>query len=180
MRVKLRSTLRAGSGALLVIVALAAPQRLSGQLSPPSSGGIVELDRRLQLAAESRRVLVIGAHPDDENTQLLTLLSQGYGVEDAYLSLTRGDGGQNLIGSELGIALGLLRTQELASARRIDGAQQFFTRAFDYGFSRTLDEAEHFWPMDSVLKDVVRIVRRFKPEIVVAVFQGTPADGHGQ
>jgi len=125
------------------------------------------------------RVLVIGAHPDDEDTFLISWLSRGRHVETAYLSLTRGDGGQNLIGNELGEALGVIRTEELLAARRVDGAQQFFTRAFDFGFSKdTLDTYKH-WPRDSILGDVVRVVRAFKPHVIIAVFSGTPRDGHG-
>ena len=125
------------------------------------------------------RVLVIGAHPDDEDTFLIAWLSRGRGVETAYLSLTRGDGGQNLIGNELGEALGVIRTEELLAARRIDGAKQFFTRAFDFGFSKdTIDTYAH-WPRDSILGDVIRVVRAFRPHVIVAVFSGTPRDGHG-
>ena len=127
-----------------------------------------------------QRVLVIGAHPDDEDTDLLTVLVRGLGAEAAYLALNRGEGGQNLIGSELGATLGLLRTEELLSARKLDGAQQFFTRAYDFGFSKTLDDTWAHWPRDSILKDVVRIVRRFRPQIIVSIFSGTPRDGHGQ
>jgi LmbE family N-acetylglucosaminyl deacetylase len=127
-----------------------------------------------------KRVLMIGAHPDDEDTELLTLLVRGMGAEAAYLSLNRGEGGQNLIGPELGEALGLLRTEELLAARRLDGARQYFTRAYDFGFSKTLDETWQHWPRDTILKDVVRIVRRFRPQIIVSIFSGTPRDGHGQ
>ena len=123
---------------------------------------------------------MIGAHPDDEDTDLLALLAQGDGVDAAYLSLSRGDGGQNVIGEDLGIALGLLRSRELQAARAVDGAHQFFTRAFDFGFTRSLPETMKFWPPDSVLKDVVRVIRRFKPQVIVSVFTGTPRDGHGQ
>ena len=126
------------------------------------------------------RVLMIGAHPDDEDTNLIAWLSRGRHVTTAYLSLTRGDGGQNLIGNELGEALGVIRTEELLAARRIDGAQQFFTRAFDFGFSKdTIDTYKH-WPKDSILGDVVRVVRAFRPHVIVAVFSGTTRDGHGQ
>ena len=127
-----------------------------------------------------KRVLMIGAHPDDEDTELLTVLVRGMGAEAAYLSLNRGEGGQNLIGPELGEALGLLRTEELLAARRLDGARQYFTRAYDFGYSKNIEETWEHWPRDSVLKDVVRMVRRFRPQIIVSVFSGTPRDGHGQ
>jgi LmbE family N-acetylglucosaminyl deacetylase len=127
-----------------------------------------------------KRVLMIGAHPDDEDTELLTVLVRGLGAEAAYLSLNRGEGGQNLIGTELGEALGLLRTEELLAARRLDGARQYFTRAYDFGYSKRLEETWEHWPRDTILKDVVRIVRRFRPQIIVSIFSGTPKDGHGQ
>ena len=127
-----------------------------------------------------KRVLMVGAHPDDEDTELLTVLVRGMGAEAAYLSLNRGEGGQNLIGAELGEALGLLRTEELLAARRLDGARQYFTRAYDFGYSKSLTETWQHWPRDTILKDVVRIVRRFRPQIIVSIFSGTPRDGHGQ
>ncbi|HUR94889.1 MAG TPA: PIG-L family deacetylase [Gemmatimonadales bacterium] len=163
---------------LLLLLVPVAP--LSAQLEPPSTGGVVALDRELRMLGHEKRVLMIGAHPDDEDTELLTLLVRGAGAEAAYLSLNRGEGGQNLIGPELGEALGILRTEELLAARRLDGARQFFTRAYDFGYSKTLEDTWGHWPQDSILKDVVRIVRRFRPQIVVAVFSGTPKDGHGQ
>ena len=156
------------------------PGSLHAQLEPPGTGGVVALDRQLRMLGHYRRVLLIGAHPDDEDTELLTVLVRGMGAEAAYLSLTRGEGGQNLLGPELGEALGLIRTEELLAARNLDGARQYFTRAYDFGYSKTLEETWEHWPQDTVLKDVVRIVRRFRPQVIVSVFSGTPRDGHGQ
>lgn len=138
------------------------------------------LDQALRFLGQYQRVLVIGAHPDDEDTELLTVLTRHHGAEAAYLSLNRGEGGQNLIGPELGEALGILRSEELLSARGLDGAQQFFTRAYDFGYSKSLDDTWAHWPRDSVLKDVLRVVRAFRPQVIVSVFSGTPRDGHGQ
>jgi LmbE family N-acetylglucosaminyl deacetylase len=132
------------------------------------------------MLGHNKRVLMIGAHPDDEDTELLTILVRGMGAEAAYLSLNRGEGGQNLIGPELGEALGLIRTEELLAARRLDGARQYFTRAYDFGYSKSIEETWQHWPRDSVLKDVVRMVRRFRPQVLVTIFSGTPRDGHGQ
>lgn len=123
---------------------------------------------------------MIGAHPDDEDTALLAYLARGESARTAYLSLTRGDGGQNLIGPELGEALGVIRTEELLQARRLDGAEQFFTRAYDFGFSKTLAEAKEKWDEKIILCDVVRVIRSYKPLVVVSVYNGTPVDGHGQ
>ncbi len=124
-------------------------------------------------------VLMIGAHPDDENTGLLAYISRGRKARAAYLSATRGEGGQNLIGSEQGDMLGLIRTQELLAARRIDGAEQFFTRAVDFGFSKTAEEALTKWDRATVLADIVWTIRRFRPDVIVLQHTGTPADGHG-
>ena len=141
--------------------------------------GAVALSDLTTSLGTTARVLMIGAHPDDEDTQLLGWLARGAHTDAAYLSLTRGDGGQNAIGNELGEALGTIRTEELLSARRIDGARQFFTRAYDFGFSKTATETFRHWPKDSVFGDVVRIVRAFRPHLIIAVFSGTPRDGHG-
>jgi len=141
--------------------------------------GAVALDAALSGLGTTARVLVIGAHPDDEDTQLIAYLARARHVETAYLSLTRGDGGQNLIGNQLGEVLGMIRTQELLAARRIDGGRQYFTRAFDFGFSKTLDETLEHWPKDSILLDMVAIVRAFRPHAIIAVWTGTSADGHG-
>lgn len=125
------------------------------------------------------RVLYLAAHPDDENTRLITYLAKEKGFETAYLSLTRGDGGQNLIGNETGEKLGLIRTQELAMARSIDGGKQFFTRAFDFGYSKSPEETFKFWNKDSLLADVVFIVRHFQPDIIILRFPTTGEGGHG-
>src|SRR5438552_18762614 len=129
---------------------------------------------------EQMRVLWIAAHPDDADTNRIAWLARGRNVNTAYMSLTRGDGGQNLIGNELGEALGVIRTEELLAARRIDGAHQYFARAYDFGFSKTADETRKHWPQDSLLRDVVTVMRAFRPHIVITTFSGTPRDGHGQ
>ncbi|PYQ63812.1 MAG: hypothetical protein DMF54_15740 [Acidobacteria bacterium] len=174
---------------LLLCLAAAPPQTATSPvaapapgvaLEPPASGGLVALDRLLQRLSVHKRMLVIGAHPDDEDNRLLTVVSRKMGAEVAYLSLTRGEGGQNLIGSDLGIPLGLIRTQELLGARRIDGARQYFARAYDFGFTRSLDETLRLWPREILLEDALRIERRFRPQVIVSLFSGTPGDGHGQ
>jgi len=124
-------------------------------------------------------VLYIAAHPDDENTRLLAYFSKEKLYRTGYLSLTRGDGGQNLIGDEQGIDLGLIRTQELLSARRIDGAEQFFSRAYDFGFCKTADEALKTWDHDKILSDVVWVIRKFQPDVIITRFPGDERAGHG-
>ena len=126
------------------------------------------------------RVLLVGAHPDDEDTNLIAWLQRSGRARTAYLSLTRGDGGQNLIGNELGEELGIIRTEELLAARRVDGAHQFFTRAYDFGFSKSAQETYAHWPKDSLLNDVVKVVRSWRPHVIITMFSGTPRDGHGQ
>jgi LmbE family N-acetylglucosaminyl deacetylase len=152
----------------------------AGQLAPPGTGGVAALVNSLNAVGADKRVLMIGAHPDDEDTELLAILSRGFGAQTAYLSLSRGEGGQNLIGPELGPELGVIRTEELLAARRLDGARQYFTRAYDFGFSKTAEETFRFWPRDSLLKDVLDVIRRFRPQVLVSIFSGTPRDGHGQ
>jgi LmbE family N-acetylglucosaminyl deacetylase len=124
-------------------------------------------------------VLYIAAHPDDENTRLLAYLAKDRMYRTGYLSLTRGDGGQNLIGDEQGVELGLIRTQELLSARRIDGAEQFFTRAFDFGFSKTPVETFTKWDREKILSDVVWVIRKFRPDVIITRFPTTGEGGHG-
>ncbi len=169
---------RAWVGVLCLWLGAAAAAR--GQsLSPAGTGGVGALVDALARAAGEKRVLVIGAHPDDEDNALIALLSRGLGAEVAYLSLTRGEGGQNLVGTELGPALGLLRSEELLAARAVDGARQFFTRAYDFGYSRSAEETFQHWPEDALLADVLAVIRRFRPQVLVSVFSGTPRDGHG-
>jgi len=147
-------------GAIMALaMATAGPSQLLAQLAPPSTGGITALEEALRPLGVYKRLLIIGAHPDDEDTELLTLAVRKHGAAAAYLSLNRGEGGQNLIGPELGEGLGLIRTEELLAARRIDGARQFFTRAYDFGYSKSIEDTWRHWPRDSILKDVVRIVR---------------------
>src|SRR5438552_6381470 len=160
------------------IAAVAAAFLLTSRATAQQTGA-AELGELIRGLGVNTRVLVIGAHPDDEDTQLITWLARGRQVETAYLSLTRGDGGQNLIGNELGDALGAIRTEELLAARRIDGGHQYFTRAFDFGFSKSAEETYKHWPKDSILRDVISIVRDFRPHVIVAIFSGTPRDGHG-
>ena len=167
-------------GACLLGLACAAGTARGQTLAPVGTGGVAALMSDLQQLGADKRVLMIGAHPDDENNQLLTLLSRGYGVQAAYLSLSRGEGGQNLIGPELGVELGIIRSEELLAARQLDGAGQFFTRAYDFGYSKSADETFRFWPRDSLLEDVIAVIRKFRPQIIISIFSGTPRDGHGQ
>jgi len=185
----------------VVMIGLMAPQQAQAQAVPPAPAasrsmapaigaptdvivqprdfGASTLGAALQGIGTTSRVLMIAAHPDDEDTNLITWLARGRHVEMAYLSLTRGDGGQNLIGNELGDNLGVIRSQELHAARRLDGGRQFFSRAFDFGFSKNAEESFTAWPRDSLLGDAIRVVRAFRPHVIVAVFTGTPRDGHG-
>lgn len=166
--------------ALLPALALAQAAPARAQALRTEYTGSTALGLELRRLGTAKRVLMIAAHPDDERTEILTTLALGAGDEVAYLSLTRGEGGQNLIGPELQEGLGLIRSEELLAARRLDGARQFFSRAYDYGFSKNSDEAFRHWPHDEVLADVVAVIRSYRPDLVVAVFTGTPADGHGQ
>ena len=128
---------------------------------------------------ETKRILFVAAHPDDENTRLISYLANGEHAQVAYLSLTRGDGGQNLIGKELGIELGMIRTHELLQARKTDGGRQFFTRALDFGFSKNPDETLNNWEKEKLLSDVVWIIRNFQPDIIINRFNTTPGTTHG-
>jgi LmbE family N-acetylglucosaminyl deacetylase len=143
--------------------------------SIPSS----QIFHELKKLKETRRVLYVAAHPDDENTRLIAYLENGEHMEVAYLSLTRGDGGQNLIGKELGIELGQIRTQELLKARQTDGGQQFFTRALDFGYSKDPSETLQNWDKEKLLGDVVWAIRQFQPDIIITRFNTIPGVTHG-
>jgi LmbE family N-acetylglucosaminyl deacetylase len=124
-------------------------------------------------------VLYVAAHPDDENTRLLAYMAKDRQYKTGYLAMTRGDGGQNLIGDEQGIDLGLIRTQELLAARRMDGAEQFFSRAFDFGFSKSTEEALSFWDEQKVISDAVWVIRKFRPDVIITRFPEDGRAGHG-
>ena len=141
-----------------------------------SSAG--ELAHALDRLGSTGRVLYIAAHPDDENTRLLTYLANVRHLDVAYLSMTRGGGGQNLIGGEQGVLLDVIRTEELLAARRIDGARQFFTRMRDFGYSKTPQETLALWDHDEALADVVWVIRTFQPDVIVTRFSEQPPN-HG-
>jgi LmbE family N-acetylglucosaminyl deacetylase len=124
-------------------------------------------------------ILYIAAHPDDENNGLLPYFAKEKLYRTGYLSLTRGDGGQNLIGSEQGYELGMIRTQELLAARRIDGAEQFFSRAYEFGFSKSSEEALKFWGKEKILSDVVWVIRQYQPDVIIKRFPPDKRAGHG-
>lgn len=150
----------------------------SAQQVRPSKSS--EIYRELKTLKHLPKVLYLAAHPDDENTGLLSWLINDQNVETGYLSLTRGDGGQNLLGTEQGAALGLIRTHELLEARKLDGAQQFFTRAIDFGFSKNTTDTFKQWDADSITADVVWVIRTFRPDVIICRFPPTAAAGHGQ
>lgn len=150
----------------------------SAQQVRPSKSS--EIYRDLKTLKNLPKVLYLAAHPDDENTGLLSWLINDQNVETGYLSLTRGDGGQNLLGTEQGAALGLIRTHELLEARKLDGAQQFFTRAIDFGFSKNTTDTFKQWDEESIIADVVWVIRKFRPDVIICRFPPTSAAGHGQ
>ena len=160
-------------------IALVATSLIATAGDIPEDRGISGLKQALDRLDVVGSVLHTGAHPDDENSSLLAWLSRGQGARTAYLSTTRGEGGQNLIGTELFEALGVIRTEELLAARRFDRAQQFFTPNYEFGFSKTADETLDKWGREQLVGDMVRVIRRFRPEVIISRFSGTPRDGHG-
>ena len=149
---------------------------LRTQSNAQSSSEIYQRIKKLDVIGS---VLYFAAHPDDENTTLISYLSLEKHYRTGYLALTRGDGGQNLIGSEQGVDLGLIRTRELLAARGIDGGEQFFTRAYDFGFSKSADETLRIWNKDQVLEDAVYVIRKFKPDVIICRFPADSRAGHG-
>ncbi len=138
-----------------------------------------DIYHELQKAESDVRILYVAAHPDDENTRLISYFENAEHFRTAYLSLTRGDGGQNLIGTEIGAAIGVLRTQELLAARSVDGGEQFFTRAVDFGYSKSSEETFDKWERELILGDVVWAIRKFRPHLIVTRFPPTNYAGHG-
>lgn len=151
-----------------------------GQVRPVYSLGAAGLTQLLERLQTTASALHTGAHPDDEDSAFIARTARGDHARVAYLSLTRGEGGQNIIGTELFEALGVIRTEELLQARRLDGGEQFFTRVMDFGFSKARAEAAARWDERRVLADMVRVIRMFRPLVIYSRFSGTPADGHGQ
>ncbi len=145
----------------------------------PEDRGLSGLKQALDRLDIVSSVLHTGAHPDDENSSMLAWLSRGEGARTAYLSATRGEGGQNLLGTELFEALGVIRTEELLAARAFDRGRQFFTPNYEFGFSKTADETLEKWGESALVGDFVRVIRQFRPEVIISRWSGTPADGHG-
>ncbi len=147
--------------------------------TPPQAATPAAIGEELRDFGIFGSALYIAAHPDDENTQLITYLARGRGYRTAYLSLTRGDGGQNVIGPEFGDLLGVIRTQELLAARRMDGGRQFFSRARDFGYSKDYRQTLTKWDHQQVLSDIVRVIRTFRPDVVITRFPPEPSTTHG-
>ena len=168
--------------ALAFALACSAGSAIAADPRPPATATnrlATPILQELRAFRELGSVLYVAAHPDDENTQLITYLARGRGYRTGYLSLTRGDGGQNESGPEFGEKLGLARTWELLAARQLDGGHQFFTRALDFGYSKDVNETLRIWDRQQVLADVVRVIRQFRPDVVITRFSPTPSSTHG-
>ncbi|MEO8682007.1 MAG: PIG-L family deacetylase, partial [Vicinamibacterales bacterium] len=166
--------------AIFPVLLLLTAEVLTAQVRPIYNRGAAGLELLLGRLQTTASALHTGAHPDDEDSALIARVARGDFARVAYLALNRGEGGQNIIGTELFEALGVIRTEELLQARRLDGGEQFFTRTMDYGFSKTREEAAAKWGEREVLGDMVRVIRMYRPLVVYSRFSGTPADGHGQ
>src|SRR5438128_5607192 len=181
-RVMHRGIKRCWRAAVVVAILAVAGTANSAETPPllsPEQMDASEIQLALQKLNVLGRVLYIAAHPDDENTNLMALWANGSLYDSGYLSVTRGDGGQNLLGPELGERLGVIRTEELLDARRIDHGKQFFTRAIDFGFSKTADETLRIWDRDKILADVVWVIRNFRPDVLVTRFSPEDQLTHG-
>ena len=170
---------RAAIAVAMLAIACTTKSAVEPPLLAPEQMNASEIELALQKLNVLGRVLYIAAHPDDENTYLMAFWANGSLYETAYLSITRGDGGQNLIGPELGERLGVIRTEELLAARRIDHGKQFFTRAIDFGFSKTAEESLRIWNHDKILSDVVWVIRKFQPDVIVTRFSPEDQLTHG-
>jgi LmbE family N-acetylglucosaminyl deacetylase len=164
-----RSIFLLAAGLSVLVVSAQAPERVN------SAGMFLRLNKLNVLGT----VLYVAAHPDDENSRLIAYMAKDRLYRTGYLSMTRGDGGQNLIGDEQGVELGLIRTQEMLAARRVDGAEQFFSRAFDFGFTKSTNEALKTWGEQKVLSDVVWVIRKFQPDVIITRFPPDSRAGHG-
>lgn len=163
---------------LILMIIILFSLNLSAQI--PKRYNSADIYKKIKKLNVLGNALYIAAHPDDENTRLITYLSNAELVNTAYLSLTRGDGGQNSIGPEQSELLGVVRTQELLSARKVDGGEQFFTRVMDFGYSKSADETLNIWNKDELLEDVIWIIRKFKPDVMITRFPADQRAGHGQ
>lgn len=170
----MRTTMRFSSILFMILMGM-----LETNAQIPTVNNSADIYMQLKKLQVLGSVLYIAAHPDDENNAFLPFLAKEKLYRTGYLSLTRGDGGQNLIGSEQGIDLGLIRTQELLAARRQDGAEQFFSRAYEFGFSKNADEALRIWDKEKILSDVVWVIRNYQPDVIIARFPGDARAGHG-
>jgi LmbE family N-acetylglucosaminyl deacetylase len=166
-----------GAIALAACAALFGMSLRAAEPTPAPAPAVIA--QELRAFVEFGSVLYVAAHPDDENTQLITYLARGRDYRTAYLSLTRGDGGQNLLGPEFGDLLGVIRTQELLAARQVDGGRQFFSRARDFGYSKDYRQTLTKWDHQQVLSDIVRVIRTFRPDIVITRFPPEPSGTHG-
>jgi LmbE family N-acetylglucosaminyl deacetylase len=167
----------AAAVALAAVLVAARPDAQVRPVYSRGAAGLVQAVERLRTTASAMHT---AAHPDDEDTALIARLARGDHARIAYLSLNRGEGGQNIIGTELFDALGVIRTEELLQARTLDGGDQLFTRAYDFGFTKTPEEAAEKWNRDVILGDMVRAIRAYRPLVILNGWSGTPADGHGQ
>ena len=172
-----RSSIHSLGSTLLLLLAL-----ISAAASPAQEGlvsGGAELKQTLDRLNTLGSLLMLGAHPDDERETMIAYFARGRRLRTAYLSATRGEGGQNLIGPEQSEYLGVIRTQELLAARRLDGGEQFFTRAIDFGYSKSSEETLAKWGRERVLGDMVRVIRRFRPDVIISRFAPDASSGHG-